>query len=151
MSKCGECGALNRPGPSTCEQCGARLVVARRFSVRRIVSLVVSTLALVILAASLRQAGFRWSGGTRGFSLFELVLFAFTWLVVIRLTPHMEKTMVQVYYFTKYDITTDQKTRSRRPATLETITRVDGEPLLLTGVEVDESQLDAEGFLEEAN
>jgi hypothetical protein len=151
MLTCSNCGALNRPGPSTCEQCGARLRAARRrWSTRRIVSLSLSTAALVVFTSILRRFDFSWSGGSGGLSVFEMILFATTWSVAIKMTPSLEKPMVEVYYFTKYDVTTDQKTRSKRPATLEAIDRVGGEALPLTVIEVDESQLDADGFVVEA-
>jgi len=57
----------------------------------------------------------------------------------------MEK--ITVYYFTKYDIETDQNVRSKRPATLEAIERVNGIAIKETAKDVDASQLDMDGFL----
>lgn len=53
---------------------------------------------------------------------------------------------VTVYYFTCYDIKTDQTLSSRRPATLETIAACKGEVLKDTAQEVDISSLDGNGF-----
>ncbi len=57
----------------------------------------------------------------------------------------MQKT--KVYYFTCFDITSGKNIRSKRPATLETITACNGEPIKETAQEVDISSLDANGFL----
>lgn len=54
---------------------------------------------------------------------------------------------VTVYYFTCYDIRSDEILRSKRPATLEAITRCKGEVLKDTAQEVDASSLDDNGFL----
>ena len=54
---------------------------------------------------------------------------------------------VTVYYFTAYDIRSDQILRSQRPATLETIAKCKGEVLKDTAQEVDASSLDDNGFL----
>ena len=54
---------------------------------------------------------------------------------------------VTVYYFTEYNIVTDEKVRSTRPATLETIAQIDNAIVLEeTAQEVDTSQLDGDGF-----
>ena len=56
---------------------------------------------------------------------------------------------VTVYYFTGYNIRTDQVIRSKRMATLETIKRFGCAPLMDTAKDVDASTLDAEGRYEE--
>jgi len=53
---------------------------------------------------------------------------------------------VPVYFFQKYDIISNQKVRSKRPATLEAIDKVKGEPIMETALEVDETELDGDGF-----
>jgi hypothetical protein len=54
---------------------------------------------------------------------------------------------VTVYYFTEYNIVTDEKVRSARPATLETIAQIENAIVLEeTAQEVDTSQLDGNGF-----
>lgn len=57
----------------------------------------------------------------------------------------MQKVMV--YYFTCYDIISDQILRSQRPATLEAIARCKGQVLKNTAQEIDASSLDDNGFL----
>ncbi len=52
----------------------------------------------------------------------------------------------KVYFFTKYDIVTDRFVRSKRPATLKAITRVGGTTIKETALEVDKTELDADGF-----
>jgi hypothetical protein len=54
---------------------------------------------------------------------------------------------VTVYYFTRYDIRTDEELRSKRPATREAIFRVCGNILEETAEEVDPIELDERGFL----
>ena len=55
--------------------------------------------------------------------------------------------IVTVYYFTEYNIVTDEKVRSARPATLETIAKIDNAIVLdETAQEVDTSQVDGHGF-----
>jgi hypothetical protein len=54
---------------------------------------------------------------------------------------------VTVYYFKKFDIKTGQMEHSKRPATLETITFIEGEPIKETAHEVDASELDGNGFV----
>jgi hypothetical protein len=54
---------------------------------------------------------------------------------------------VTLYYFEGYDFRDDQVVRSRRPATMEFIQRHHFQPLTDNPVEVDTSQVDAEGFL----
>jgi hypothetical protein len=56
-------------------------------------------------------------------------------------------TNVMVYYFTKYDVSSDKNIRSQRTATLEVIAKHGGEPLMDTGMAVDSSCLDDDGFL----
>lgn len=51
---------------------------------------------------------------------------------------------VTVYQFTKYDINIDENIKSRRWATREAITRVGGEVLEDTAMEVDDSVLGKE-------
>ena len=63
----------------------------------------------------------------------------------IKKEAQMDK--VPVYYFTCYDIKTDENIRSKRPATIETITRCNGTPLKETAQKVDISSLDSDGFL----
>ena len=53
---------------------------------------------------------------------------------------------VTVYFFTKYDIGSDQNLRSKRPATLEAIERSFGQPLMETAEEINVADLDEEGF-----
>jgi hypothetical protein len=50
-----------------------------------------------------------------------------------------------VYYFTGYNIVTDEIIRSKRMATLETIERFRCAPLMDTAREVDVSELDDSG------
>jgi hypothetical protein len=54
--------------------------------------------------------------------------------------------MTKVYFFQKYDIASDTMIRSKRPATLERIWRVEGEPLMDTVQEIPESDVDGDGF-----
>jgi hypothetical protein len=54
---------------------------------------------------------------------------------------------VTVYYFTMYDIRSDEVVRSKRPATLEAIVRFGGTLLEETAEEVDPIELDGNGFL----
>ena len=54
-----------------------------------------------------------------------------------------------VYYYTFFDTDTGETVRPRRPGTLEAIENArlaDANPLLDTGLEVDESELDEAGF-----
>jgi len=53
---------------------------------------------------------------------------------------------VTVYFFEKYNITEDKNIRSKRPATLDAITRVCGQAIMDTALEIDEAELDDEGF-----
>jgi hypothetical protein len=53
---------------------------------------------------------------------------------------------VSVYYFRTYDITVGEYVQSERPATLHAIRRSRGEPIRETAVQIDESELDDEGF-----
>lgn len=63
---------------------------------------------------------------------------------LLKKETHMAK--VNVYYFTKYYINTDQMVRSLRPATREVIAKIEETVLLEeTAQEVDESQLE-DGF-----
>ena len=52
---------------------------------------------------------------------------------------------ITVYYFTKYDINTDQEVRSKRMATLEFINRIEGAPLMDTAKEINVTDLDENG------
>lgn len=56
----------------------------------------------------------------------------------------MPKTTV--YYFTNYNIVTDEIIQSKRMATLETIKRFNFTPLMDTAKEVETSQLDDNGL-----
>ena len=53
---------------------------------------------------------------------------------------------ITVYYFTGYDIVTDQIIRSKRMASRERIRRFNCSPLNHTAKEVDTSELDDNGF-----
>jgi hypothetical protein len=54
---------------------------------------------------------------------------------------------VMVYYFTEYNIVTDEKVRSPRPVTLETIAQIENAIVLEeTAQEVDTAELDGNGF-----
>jgi hypothetical protein len=53
---------------------------------------------------------------------------------------------VTVYFFEKYDIATDNTVRSKRPATLDTINKVHGQAIDETALEIDETDLDGDGF-----
>ena len=55
----------------------------------------------------------------------------------------MQKT--EVYNFTKYDIISNQTITSKKMATLDTIKRAEGEPLVDTEKEIDTSRLDLDG------
>lgn len=54
--------------------------------------------------------------------------------------------MITVYYFEKYDIGTNKTLRSDRRATREAITRVRGTLIESTALEIDERELDGDGF-----
>jgi len=54
---------------------------------------------------------------------------------------------VKVYYFTTYNIMTDETKRMPRPATLEAISAARGTAIEETVQEVDISRLDGNGFL----
>lgn len=55
---------------------------------------------------------------------------------------------VRVYLFRKkHDVVRDESIVSEHYATLEAIARCRGEAIMNTALEVDESQLDAEGFV----
>jgi hypothetical protein len=54
---------------------------------------------------------------------------------------------VKVYYFTKYNIVTNENKRMPRPATLEAIAAAEGMALEETVQEVDPSHIDGNGFL----
>ena len=55
---------------------------------------------------------------------------------------------VKVYYFQAYDITTDSKVRSKRPATLKAIEELGPMyyPIRATEELIDDSELDHDGF-----
>jgi len=57
------------------------------------------------------------------------------------------QSTVTVYYFTMYDIRTDEEVKSKRPATRDAIFRVCGTILEETAEEVDPLELDERGFL----
>ncbi|MFA6985682.1 MAG: hypothetical protein WC213_05710 [Arenimonas sp.] len=59
----------------------------------------------------------------------------------------MDTAKVTLYYFEDYDLLEDKIVRSKRPATLEFIKKFHLHPVLDNQVEVDTSQLDAEGLL----
>lgn len=54
---------------------------------------------------------------------------------------------VTLHYFEGYDFENDKVVRSRRPATMEFIQRHHLHPVADNAIEVDTSQLDAEGLL----
>jgi hypothetical protein len=54
---------------------------------------------------------------------------------------------VKLFYFEGYDFERDQVVRSKRPATMEFIQRLHFRPLEDNAVEVDGSQVDADGLL----
>ena len=54
---------------------------------------------------------------------------------------------VTVYYFTCYNIRTDEKVRSQRPATREAIARCNGVVIEETAQEVAATCLDGDGFV----
>ena len=56
-------------------------------------------------------------------------------------------SQVAVYHFYGYDKDTVARVRSKRPATRDAIERAHGEIIEETGTEVDEAQLDGNGFL----
>jgi hypothetical protein len=58
----------------------------------------------------------------------------------------MPMPKITVYYFTSYDIVTDQIIRSKRMASRETIRKFNYTPLNHTAKEVDTSELDDNGF-----
>lgn len=53
---------------------------------------------------------------------------------------------ITVYYFTKGDITAGQTIRSQHLATLAKISKLGGEPIKETATEINESDLDGNGF-----
>jgi hypothetical protein len=53
---------------------------------------------------------------------------------------------VTVYFFEKYDITSDQVIRSKRPATIAAIERVRGEAIKNTAQDIDQDDIDEDGF-----
>jgi len=53
---------------------------------------------------------------------------------------------VTVYFFEKYDLMTNQFVRSKRPATLEAIAKVHPHKIMETALEIDETELDGNGF-----
>lgn len=57
------------------------------------------------------------------------------------------KTKVTLHYFEGYDFLDDKIVRSKRPATLEFIEKYRLQPVPENTVEVDSSQLDANGLL----
>jgi hypothetical protein len=63
-----------------------------------------------------------------------------------RIDAEFEMKKATVYFFEKFDAITGRNVRSERPAILETITRVNGQPIMETALEVDEAELDGNGF-----
>ena len=55
--------------------------------------------------------------------------------------------LVTIFYFEGYDFTDDKIVRSKRPATLEFIEKYRFHPVHENALEVDTSQLDANGLL----
>ena len=53
---------------------------------------------------------------------------------------------MKVYYFRRFHIVRGEMEYSQRPATLEAIARSRGEPLMSTALEIDEAELDSNGF-----
>jgi hypothetical protein len=53
---------------------------------------------------------------------------------------------VTVYFYKHIDDDLNDDKRSKRMASLPTIARIKGHPLMDTGIEIDESALDAYGF-----
>jgi hypothetical protein len=53
---------------------------------------------------------------------------------------------VTVYFFSMYDIRSDENVRSKRPATLEAIKQIGGRALTETAIEISDSELDDDGF-----
>jgi hypothetical protein len=53
---------------------------------------------------------------------------------------------VSVFYFEKYDIVSDQVVRSKRPATLDAIRRIDCYPIVDSEEELNAENLDELGF-----
>lgn len=153
MLECPSCGLHNRPGPAQCERCGAGLRGAVKvdvgpqrspISARRIIWLVSSSLVLAVIFAMLDQAGFQWFAGS-GLTPAEMFILAFTWLTVIKLTAPVAE--IEVYYYTENEPMKDQKVRSARRGTLDAIAKAGGEPLLLSGIRVERSRLDSDGFV----
>ena len=54
---------------------------------------------------------------------------------------------VTLYYFEGYDFLDDKVVRSKRPATLEFIEKYRFQPVHDNAIEVDSSQVDAQGLL----
>lgn len=53
---------------------------------------------------------------------------------------------VTMYFFEKFAVVEGVNIRSSHPGTLEAIARAKGEPLMDTGFEIDEAELDGNGF-----
>ncbi len=54
---------------------------------------------------------------------------------------------VKVYFFQKYHVMSDKNVGlSKRRATLQAIAKVEGEPIIETALEIDETELDLDGF-----
>lgn len=62
-------------------------------------------------------------------------------------SPQRTSEPVTLYYFEGYDFHDDRIVRSNRPATLEFIERFGLTPVRENAVQVDSSQLDADGLL----
>ena len=55
--------------------------------------------------------------------------------------------MVIVYFFKQHQVGSDEWPRSKRRATLEAIARLGGKAIMDSGLEVEASRLDFDGFL----
>ena len=49
---------------------------------------------------------------------------------------------VKVYFFQKYQISSDKNVRSKRRATIQAITKVKGKAIIETALEIDVTELD---------
>ncbi len=56
---------------------------------------------------------------------------------------------VTVYFFQIYDIISNKKVRLKQPGTLEAIARVKGQAIMETALEIEETELDEDGFRKE--
>ena len=58
---------------------------------------------------------------------------------------------VTVYFFKGWDDTERKNVRSKRPATLDAIAGVHGQAIMDTALEIDEDELDDNGFRKKQN